>query len=97
AGFVVEEVEEAARALERLASFERYRCREAFESRFTAGRMAGDYVKIYERLLGKGAAVEFGVGESLFGQRPKGDSQINSQLALKRDTPIDPKGGIRTQ
>jgi len=97
AGFVVEEVEEAARAIERLASFERHRCREAFESRFTAGRMAGDYVKIYERLLGKGATVEFGIGENLFSQRPKGDSQMRSPLALNLGKPIDPKGGVRTQ
>jgi hypothetical protein len=28
----------------------RERCREIFEERFTAGRMARDYVSIYERI-----------------------------------------------
>jgi glycosyltransferase involved in cell wall biosynthesis len=64
AGFVVEDVEEAARAVERLASFDRRRCREVFERRFTAARMAEDYVNIYLRLLEKAPAVEFGVADS---------------------------------
>jgi glycosyltransferase involved in cell wall biosynthesis len=59
AGFVVEEVEEAARAVERLAGFDRRQCREVFEERFTAARMAKDYVNIYEQLLETGPAVEY--------------------------------------
>ena len=58
AGFVVDSVEEAARAVERLASFDRRRCRDVFEKRFTAARMARDYVNIYERLPEKGPADE---------------------------------------
>jgi glycosyltransferase involved in cell wall biosynthesis len=68
AGFVVEDVEEAARAVERLASFDRRRCREVFERRFTAARMAEDYVNIYERLLEKAPAVEFGMADSYLPQ-----------------------------
>jgi glycosyltransferase involved in cell wall biosynthesis len=67
-GFVVEEVEAAARAVERLADFDRRRCREVFERRFTAGRMARDYVNIYERLLEIGPAVKFRVAESFLNQ-----------------------------
>jgi glycosyltransferase involved in cell wall biosynthesis len=63
AGFVVKDVEEAARAVGSLASFDRRGCREAFESRFTAARMAEDYVRVYERLLERAPTVEFSVAD----------------------------------
>jgi glycosyltransferase involved in cell wall biosynthesis len=68
AGFVVEDVEEATRAVERLASFDRRRCREVFEKRFTSARMAENYVNIYERLLEKAPTVEFGMADSYLTQ-----------------------------
>jgi glycosyltransferase involved in cell wall biosynthesis len=63
AGFIVKEVEDAARMVGRLASLDRRRCREAFERRFTATRMAEDYVNIYEQLLEK-CPLEFRPPES---------------------------------
>lgn len=54
-GFVVETMEQAVRAVERVASLSRRRCREAFERRFTARRMAQDYVGLYEELLARTA------------------------------------------
>jgi glycosyltransferase involved in cell wall biosynthesis len=63
AGFVVKEVEDAARVVGRLASLDRRRCREAFERRFTATRMGEDYVSIYEQLLEK-CPLEFRAPES---------------------------------
>jgi glycosyltransferase involved in cell wall biosynthesis len=62
-GYVVEEVGQAARAVGRLSSFDRRRCREAFERNFTATRMAGDYVRIYEQLLER-SPLEFRASES---------------------------------
>jgi glycosyltransferase involved in cell wall biosynthesis len=53
-GFIVEGVDEAARAVERAARLRRRQCRQVFESRFAAERMADNYARIYERLL-KGA------------------------------------------
>lgn len=50
-GFVVQTVEEAVRALARVPSLDRRRCREVFERRFTAERMAWDYVRLYERVV----------------------------------------------
>lgn len=50
-GFVVDTVEQAVEAVGRLHQISRQRCREAFEQRFTAQRMADDYVAVYERLL----------------------------------------------
>lgn len=51
-GFIVDDVEGAVRAVERLDEIDRERCRAAFEERFSATRMAADYLHIYETLLG---------------------------------------------
>jgi len=50
-GFIVESVEEAAAAVERTQSLSRADIRREFERRFTAQRMASDYLSIYERVL----------------------------------------------
>jgi hypothetical protein len=50
-GFVVDDVDAAVKAVERIPTLSRRRCREVFEERFSARRMAEDYVTIYERLL----------------------------------------------
>jgi glycosyltransferase involved in cell wall biosynthesis len=50
-GFVVDSVAEAVRAVGRVDELSRRRCRQAFERRFTAPRMAQDYLTIYEKLL----------------------------------------------
>lgn len=52
-GFIVSSVEEAAEAVERAATIDRRRVRERFEARFTADRMARDYVALYETLVGR--------------------------------------------
>lgn len=50
-GLVVETVEEAIAAVPRALALDRRRIRAVFEERFTAGRMARDYVDLYERLI----------------------------------------------
>jgi glycosyltransferase involved in cell wall biosynthesis len=50
-GFVVNDIDSAAGAVERLTSFDRHRCRQTFDRRFSAARMAGDYLKLYRRLI----------------------------------------------
>jgi glycosyltransferase involved in cell wall biosynthesis len=50
-GFLVNDIDEAVRAIERVDSIDRRRCRAVFEQRFTAKRMAGDYLKVYDRIL----------------------------------------------
>ncbi len=50
-GFVVEHMEQAIRAVERVQELSRVDCRLAFEKRFSATRMAGDYLEVYEWLL----------------------------------------------
>jgi glycosyltransferase involved in cell wall biosynthesis len=51
-GFIVDGVDEAARAVARVGELSRRACRQVFERRFTADRMARDYVAVYRRLLG---------------------------------------------
>jgi glycosyltransferase involved in cell wall biosynthesis len=50
-GFLFEEVDGAVRALENVPALSRKRCREVFEARFTAERMASDYVALYKRVI----------------------------------------------
>ena len=50
-GFVVQSVAEATTMLDRVLALNRARVRHRFEERFTARRMAIDYVRIYQQLL----------------------------------------------
>ena len=50
-GFIIDNLEQAISAVERLSSVSRKRCRQSFEERFTATRMATDYTAIYTQLL----------------------------------------------
>jgi glycosyltransferase involved in cell wall biosynthesis len=50
-GLIVETVDEAVEATRRVGELSRRACRETFERRFTAPRMATDYMAVYRRLL----------------------------------------------
>jgi glycosyltransferase involved in cell wall biosynthesis len=50
-GFIIKDIDEAVRAVENIPSLSRKRCREVFEERFTARRMAENYLKVYERII----------------------------------------------
>ena len=54
-GFVVNTIEEAVKAVDDVASLSRHACRQVFEQRFDATRMARDYLKVYSRLIHKPA------------------------------------------
>jgi glycosyltransferase involved in cell wall biosynthesis len=56
-GFIVESLEDAVKAVRRVADLSRKRCREVFEQRFTATRMARDYVQQFERLIARSQEV----------------------------------------
>jgi glycosyltransferase involved in cell wall biosynthesis len=51
-GWIVEGIEEAVQAVGRVSAISRVRCRQVFEERFLASRMAQDYLRIYKELLG---------------------------------------------
>ena len=52
-GFIVESIDDAVEATRRIPALSRARCRQAFEQRFTATRMAEQYVNVYERLVAR--------------------------------------------
>jgi glycosyltransferase involved in cell wall biosynthesis len=50
-GFVVDTIEDAVDAVQRLPWLDRAACRRAFETRFDATRMAQDHVEVYRQLM----------------------------------------------
>ena len=52
-GFIVHDLDEAIAATREIERIDRAACRSSFDRRFTSFRMASDYVRLYERLLGR--------------------------------------------
>lgn len=50
-GFLVKDIEGAVQAVKDIEQISRPKCREAFEKRFNATRMAKDYLEVYEQLI----------------------------------------------
>jgi glycosyltransferase involved in cell wall biosynthesis len=50
-GFIVPDAKQAAAAVQRIGQIDRRKCRQRFEQRFSASRMAQDYLAIYQRLI----------------------------------------------
>ena len=50
-GFIVDSVDEAVAAVDRVGELDRETCRQVFVERFSAQRMAADYLALYERLI----------------------------------------------
>jgi len=55
-GYVVDRLDEAVSAVGRIDRLDRRRVRGRFEERFTAERMARDYLKVYEALIDRASA-----------------------------------------
>ena len=51
-GFIVEDIDEAIQAVKAVGTLSRAATRKCFERRYTAERMAQDYVGLYRRLPG---------------------------------------------
>jgi glycosyltransferase involved in cell wall biosynthesis len=49
-GFIVRDLDDAVKGVNRIRDLSRSRCREVFDKRFAAERMATDYVDVYQRL-----------------------------------------------
>jgi len=54
-GFIVQGIEEAVEALDRVPMLSRRKCRQVFENRFTASRMVQEYAALYEEMLERSA------------------------------------------
>jgi glycosyltransferase involved in cell wall biosynthesis len=50
-GYIVDDIEGAVQALGKIPDFDRPRCRRVFEERFSASRMAQDYLSIYRHVI----------------------------------------------
>jgi glycosyltransferase involved in cell wall biosynthesis len=61
-GFIVDDVEGGAAAVERVATLDRRRCRAVLEERFSAARMTRDYLALYHRLLQEDRGLETASG-----------------------------------
>lgn len=58
-GFIVKELDAAVEATRQVRNLSRAGCREVFEKRFTASRMAKDYVHVYEQMVRPGATYAY--------------------------------------
>jgi glycosyltransferase involved in cell wall biosynthesis len=62
-GFIIDRWEDAVAAVGCVAKLSRRRCRKVFERRFSAARMARDYVEVYQRVIaGRRASVQRSAG-----------------------------------
>lgn len=52
-GFIVDDIEGALKALDKISNIERKRCREYVEDKFSVDRMVDDYIRVYEKILGE--------------------------------------------
>lgn len=50
-GFIVDDLNQATTAVQRIDQISRRRCRDEFEERFSANRMADKYVEVYQALI----------------------------------------------
>jgi glycosyltransferase involved in cell wall biosynthesis len=50
-GFLCAHVDDMVKAIEKLSSIDRARCRRSFEERFTAERMTNEYVRVYDEIV----------------------------------------------
>jgi len=55
-GFLVKDLAEAVAAVHRIDQIDRVGCRQVFDRRFTAARMASDYLELYRQLTAEAAA-----------------------------------------
>ena len=51
-GFIVDDLNTAVEAVTKVQNLDRHLCRQRFEERFSAKRMARDYLEVYKRILG---------------------------------------------
>jgi glycosyltransferase involved in cell wall biosynthesis len=59
-GFLVSDIDEAVRAVERLGTLDRNLCRRVFEDRFSARQMCSNYLEVYRNVLENGASLTRG-------------------------------------
>ena len=76
-GHIVDRVDEAIAMLGAVLALDRRRVRQRFDERFTARRMAQDYVKIYERVIGDPGRRDEDIASSARTTRTNGNGALN--------------------
>ncbi len=67
-GFLIHNTEEVIQAVKQIEQIDRYACRREVEERFTAARMAQDYLQAYQQIVSDDAAKHYGKAEDSFEQ-----------------------------
>jgi glycosyltransferase involved in cell wall biosynthesis len=89
-GFVVDTIEEAVAAVRHVANLDRAKVRAEFERRFTAERMARDYLGIYRRLFSaRSQPAQIAILNGRYEQSPA------DQLSRGRSTDIERRNGLQ--
>jgi glycosyltransferase involved in cell wall biosynthesis len=83
-GRIVSSVDEAVRAVPGLLAMDRRAIRARFEERFSAARMAADYVRIYQKMLRKQAAPQRQIS-AMAAQAAAANGTDASAAAARRD------------
>ena len=78
-GYAVDSMDEAVDMLESVLALDRGRVRQRFEERFSAARMAQDYLKVYERQIGAAAARDEGIATPALATRSNGAGARNTR------------------
>lgn len=55
-GYIVNSIDEAVKALKNIDQISRHECRMVFQQRYSATRMAQDYVQVYEKILNRNSS-----------------------------------------
>jgi glycosyltransferase involved in cell wall biosynthesis len=76
-GHIVDKVDEAIAMLGAVLALDRRRVRQRFDERFTARRMAQDYVKIYERVIGDPGRRDQDIASNARTTRTNGNGALN--------------------
>jgi glycosyltransferase involved in cell wall biosynthesis len=93
-GFVVDDIEQAVRGAGQINGLSRSKCRQAFEERFDAPRMAADYLEVYRRLkFSQPDAVEH--ASHAFGTLSRGSYKVRSQARIRSSDSVPHFGGAR--
>jgi len=91
-GFIVDDLESAVQATKKVAALSRRRCREIFEERFTASRMARDYLAIYQKILDGKVGVRLALPLHLGPKEPSATDGIGTITISPEGTTVQVMG-----
>jgi glycosyltransferase involved in cell wall biosynthesis len=92
-GFIVQTIEEAVQAARQVPRLDRRACRRLFEERYSARRMTGDYLQIYQQLIGQETAKKTGPNVTQRRRRIRQESAPELQSATRNGSAVS--GGVQ--